>query len=437
MSEDLKAAFLADCGATTPLRIDVKMPGERAIASHELHQPYAVLGRHARADLRLESKQIGRRHAYLQVIGGRVFCLDLHSRNGTHWKDGPQTSGWLRTRDLMRIGPFWWWVVDAGPAEGPLPDWSPAASGSLNWHHLPSASLEFVNGQTKTECWPVDRVITLIGCAQGCKIRLHGREVAPVHCSLVSTPGGVWALDLVTSTGVRVNGWPTRLARLKEGDLLQIGEFMIRLRYEEAPCPKVPADNGTALVREGVEVNGQGAVVAPVEVPLDPASPQQIVLPVPSSNGWNTDAAPPEHLLWPLLQSFGLSDGQPPDQLSPQVLAMMQMLGTLHQQRVGLIREEVNELCRLAEELKTLKGSMPAAAADGSPGKKGEPSPRDRDTPRPSPKPATMQMPSLSQRPDVHTWLSDRIAAVARERQSRWQKIMGLLWGRSDSGASG
>ena len=43
------------------------------------------------------------RHACLQAIAGRVFCVDLGSRACVHWDTGPRPHGWLHPGDMATL----------------------------------------------------------------------------------------------------------------------------------------------------------------------------------------------------------------------------------------------------------------------------------------------------------------------------------------------
>src|SRR5439155_5594002 len=51
------------------------------------------------------------------------------------------------------------------------------------------------------------------------------------HCGLLRTPLGLCAIDLLGREGISVNGTPVRWTRLDEGDELQVGELLLRVRY--------------------------------------------------------------------------------------------------------------------------------------------------------------------------------------------------------------
>ena len=98
--------FREACGMTGPLPLRVEYPGVSEPLQWVLYQPFALIGREPRAHLQLDHDQVSRRHAYLQIVGGRVFFMDLESRLGTHWESGPRRSGWLDREQVVQIGPY-------------------------------------------------------------------------------------------------------------------------------------------------------------------------------------------------------------------------------------------------------------------------------------------------------------------------------------------
>lgn len=78
-------------------------------------QPFALIGRHPRADLVLPHAGVNQRHVYLQVIGGRIFFVDLGSPLGIHSGGGFVRSGWLEPGRDIYIGPYRVKVSGGGP----------------------------------------------------------------------------------------------------------------------------------------------------------------------------------------------------------------------------------------------------------------------------------------------------------------------------------
>src|SRR5580698_6697848 len=120
MPEDLAQLLRAETGAGDRFQIAVVGNGETAPKVHEFKFPYAVVGRGEGCDIVLPAHQVSFRHAYFQVIEGQVFCVDLASRNGVAWPDGPRKYGWVRPNVPIEIGPYRLTVIsDAGAAEKP------------------------------------------------------------------------------------------------------------------------------------------------------------------------------------------------------------------------------------------------------------------------------------------------------------------------------
>ena len=98
--------FAKACGATGPLQLSVERSDDPAIERHIFDAPFLTVGRDPRADLCLTHRGISRRHAYLQLVSGRLFCLDLGSRFGTYVGGECHQAGWVGRRQVIRIGPY-------------------------------------------------------------------------------------------------------------------------------------------------------------------------------------------------------------------------------------------------------------------------------------------------------------------------------------------
>ena len=223
-----------------PLQIAVRGPTPNVSGVRLLHQPFALVGRDPRADVPLDHKHVSRRHLYLQVVVGQTFWIDLDSRSGTLSEGLLRKSGWLETGGAIRIGPFELERLSSSDSvkdsydlsQGPT--MSPLVARSDGDHVLPEVTLEFLNGPSRSACWPMNRMMSLIGSANGCKFRLADPSVSPFHCSLLRTPVGLWVIDLLGPEGIAVNDLPVRHALLADNDVLKVGRYRIcvRIRFE-------------------------------------------------------------------------------------------------------------------------------------------------------------------------------------------------------------
>lgn len=223
-------------GAHQPIRLAVRGPGGGPPDEHVIDAPYGIVGRGAGSHVCLTGEDVGFRHAYLQVIGGRVLCVDLLSRRGLEW-DGATPGPWLSPEHRLRIGPYMMQLFDDGWAfDSTLPsplDFRPRSDQRPEYGQLPEVQLELTSGKGAGRAWPINRVMTLIGRDDRCRITCADDMISKVHCSLLLAPSGLWVIDLLGRTGVRINGQQVEYGYLPHGAELQIGKYHLRAVYPQ------------------------------------------------------------------------------------------------------------------------------------------------------------------------------------------------------------
>jgi pSer/pThr/pTyr-binding forkhead associated (FHA) protein len=234
--------FLADCGTSRPLDLRLFRPGRAVGEQHLFEQAFALVGRQERCCLRLEDPAVSHRHAYFQVVAGRLFAVDLGSRTGTRWEGVARPSGWVEPGQDVEVGPFTLRAAPHGPDE-PGAAWGPAAGRAWDPLELrtdelgllPPVTVEVCSGKAPLSRWRMNRLLALVGRAPGCRICLVHPSVSRFHCSLLATPAGVWVVDLLSTKGTLLNGQPVRWARVADGDRLQVGRCELRFVYARRP----------------------------------------------------------------------------------------------------------------------------------------------------------------------------------------------------------
>ncbi len=200
--------FRRACGLGAPLSLAVEATDAPAPTSQPLEWPgpFLLVGRHPRDDLSLASRQVSRRHAYLQAVAGRLIGIDLKSRTSTFWDDAAEARpwGWLDPGRFIRIGPYRIHRTDRQPDEpAPLLDpFVPPDEGALFPEPVPRPAFELpfrVGGVAST--WEMPGLLALVGRTDDCQFILADDSISRTHACLVRTPLGAWVVDLGARAG--------------------------------------------------------------------------------------------------------------------------------------------------------------------------------------------------------------------------------------------
>jgi anti-anti-sigma factor len=244
MSDDLAHSLRAATGAGDRFRISVVGRDDTAPIEHDFKYPYAVVGRGEGCDIVLSAYQVSFRHAYFQVIEGQVFCVDLASRNGIAWPDGPRKYGWVPPNVPIEIGPYLLRVVsdDAPKAavSDALADLNPLERYRGELGLMPKVDLEFHYEEANQPTWSVNRLLTLLGRSPLCRLRFDSSSVSGVHCALLLTRHSLWVIDLLGRGGTKVDDKNVQALPLESGNEISVAGYKIGIFYEE------PADIAAA-----------------------------------------------------------------------------------------------------------------------------------------------------------------------------------------------
>lgn len=494
MTDPLITRFAEACGAADPLDLRVDLADGGVLAEGTVHQPFTLVGRDDACDVTLSDPDVNPRHVWLQVVGGRVFAVDLGSRTGLGWPDGGGGSGWLDVGVPVRVGPFRL-ALRAPVTERPAafaPGYNPLQSDPSVARTRPMVNLDFRNGKRAKDRWGVSRLVTLVGRSPDCKIHLNADDIAAYHCGLILTAAGLWVVDL-SGRGVVVSGERMRVAPLPHGAELWVGRFLIGCHYPgvsntpalSRPGMITPSNSLPQGNEPSARVSKQGNAArlgtpskTPVrspnpvrsasdtarltpsedEVPLGVVPPPEPGSGMPSSHiladmyrgavGFGqpngpvsgafqvtgaSGAIPPEAspkvspdavaaaegIIVPLIRQLGEFHAQMFDQLQHSMLMMVQMFGQAQRDQMAVVREDLGRIRELNGELTKLQAEV-ARLALGQAFGGGEETELDlpilTDIP---PKPDTTAA--------MQDWVVERINTLQRERQSRWQKLVGVL----------
>ena len=249
MEDQIVALLQYACGQTQPLRLTVSDAKGNVVKQQEIAGPYAIIGRGSNCDLVIQEEVVAYRHAYLQVFAGRIACLDLMSTNGTPTEPFA-VSDWISSQYRFRVGTHWVHLDGDWVADQSLPspvEFKTREEQRPEYGVLPKVELELLNTSAKGRLWPINRVVTLIGRDEKCRITIPDERISRVHCSLLLLPSGLWVIDLLGKGGVGVNGQPVRCSPLPEGSQLQIGDYLMAVHYPDLAISLVPTQAASSL----------------------------------------------------------------------------------------------------------------------------------------------------------------------------------------------
>lgn len=411
--------FWEACGAIGPLRLRASGASDACDVDREVPLPFAVIGRDPKADLPIDHEDVSRRHAYVQVVAGRLFWIDLGSRLGVSRGGVVSPSGWLGDSEAVGIGPF---RVEATAAarepEGGEPPNPLTERGPSSW---PDAVLEFRGRPEGSAHWRVGRVLTLAGRAADCRLKIPDDGISRYHCALLRTPDGLWAIDLLGREGIRVDGARVRSARVGDGSVLHVGRYRMVVRYADASARsgEAPAWSLDPLAPDQLP-----AVAAPRRTPAARVEASIVERPP-------TSLTPAD--LEPFVSRFEQMQQQMFEQFHQAMMTMFQTFGAMHRDQMGQVREELDRIRSLTRELHALQVDPAGGAASPT-----LPPPPPPEAPRkgrlkapsPSPPPGPAR-PTAG--PELHDLISQRIARLQDERQGRWKRVLELISGGSET----
>src|SRR5262249_8546576 len=155
------------------LELDVLSPG-RGRQRHTLTQPCALVGRNTRANVCLNHADVSRRHVYFQVLGGRLFAVDLASRGGMTLEGVEVPSGWFGPGERLSLGPFRLeHVASAGVSPCPDPLANPMEDPGDEPEDVAAASFDISLDDRVIARWRMNRVLSLVGRSPRCRVRLR------------------------------------------------------------------------------------------------------------------------------------------------------------------------------------------------------------------------------------------------------------------------
>jgi pSer/pThr/pTyr-binding forkhead associated (FHA) protein len=216
------------------------MKGGETIEKRVLQKRRCTIGRGETNDLTVNDGIASREHAVLEEKGGRFYIEDRKSKNGTLLNGQRITSHILSDGDEIRIGEYRMLFVEkqeqaSKKVGGPIADLDTTmvVSNDSIQALKPAASrpkplvLEVVSGNEAGKIFELSQKM-ILGRSKA-DIPLKDEKVSRQHASIEETAEGYLYHDLNSMNGSFINGAPTQSKLLVAGDVITIGECMIRV----------------------------------------------------------------------------------------------------------------------------------------------------------------------------------------------------------------
>lgn len=97
----------------------------------------------------------------------------------------------------------------------------------------PQVTLKVVEGSGEKIDIECRRLVTTIGAQPNCKIVLPHRKVSALHVAIINNGEHVYAIDLLSKLGTRLNGLKMEHEQLTDGDMLQVSPWTFRVDITE------------------------------------------------------------------------------------------------------------------------------------------------------------------------------------------------------------
>ncbi|MCA8991192.1 MAG: FHA domain-containing protein [Planctomycetaceae bacterium] len=233
--DEIRAMLQYAAGVASPIRLQMRSPSGD-ISVHEIVGSSCLIGRSDDCDISIPDDTVAFRHVYLQAIGNRLAVVPLPSAAGVQCV-GADFTGWFGVDHRMQICGYTLQLLDTHWAtDGDLPSptaFRPRDEQRPEYGLLPTVDLELLNTSARGRKWPINRVITLLGRDEACRITVVDDRISRAHAAFLLLPTGLWVLDLLARVGIKVGGQDCRCALLADSVELQIGPYKLAARYPQ------------------------------------------------------------------------------------------------------------------------------------------------------------------------------------------------------------
>lgn len=187
------------------------------------HRVVALVGSREGCKIHIPDRRISPVHLAFINDGSSIKVIDLLSKTGSTLNDLKLEYETLQHGDVIEAAS---WSFEAHIQR--TPNYDQADEHVLDADLTPQGiTLEHL---TSGRTLQPNRDVCIIGRRAGCDIHLDDNRVSRTHALLMTYFGRPAILDLLTGNGTFVNGESVGFCKLRDGDLLKIGESEFRVQ---------------------------------------------------------------------------------------------------------------------------------------------------------------------------------------------------------------
>ena len=228
------------------ISLRVRDKKQRSWRMVKVRRPYAVFGRHPRADLVIDRGDVAEHHVFLFLDARGLFGVDLRTDRGTRFAGTNAEASWLGAGDLIEVGDHAIEVlqlrVNGSVLAGPLSDDDPLGlmpppPGNTRAELM----LRLVNDPNAN--WSIGSSLVFLGRGPACAVQLADESVGVTHAAILRDGPAAYLVNF-PGEAVRINDAPSPPATpLADGDTIAIGDQALVVRsHDMAPPPGTTAD---------------------------------------------------------------------------------------------------------------------------------------------------------------------------------------------------
>ncbi len=224
----------------TSNRIRAEIIGPDGPTTVALDKPFALIGSHAKADLKLDGVKVARRQLFALATDAGIHILDLVDGR----QQRKQQGFWLNPEQVIPVGDH---QLRLGFVGRELPQPPPATSLLAHSAQRPFPLIQCKSDGAIIGRPYLNRSLAVIGRRQSCKFQFTTRSVSPEHCAFYQQDGRLWIVDFHSTRKTKKDNVSIECAQLQDGSSLNIGRVEIEVCMGRSPTDSRHLDSSTAL----------------------------------------------------------------------------------------------------------------------------------------------------------------------------------------------